>query len=327
MIEMPLIVIGICLVMSFLFSGMEAGVLALSRLRVRQLMRAGNPSALILHNFLESPENFIWTILVGNTLANLAAVGLVVMLLQRELAQWPAALAASFAVAVFLFYALCELLPKMLFRMFPNRLCLALAGPFRFIHLVLAPLVALMTRLAGLLLRWTGGRTFTGHLFGSREEMRLFMQESAQGLTSEERAMINRVLDLQNITVRNITVPMDQVTTVATGTPMNEVLRLSQEKKSFRFPVWRGDDGSRRIVGVLSLRAILYQAELDLGKLAGDYVRPALYLEEGMRLETALQRMQRSGQRLAIVLGRDQREIGVVSLQNVLQVIFGEVRL
>ena len=55
------------------------------------------------------------------------------------------------------------------------------------------------------MLRWTGGRTFTGHLFGSREEMRLVMQESSQGLTSEERVMINRVLDLQNVTIQQVT--------------------------------------------------------------------------------------------------------------------------
>ncbi len=88
---------------------------------------------------------------------------------------------------------------------------------------------------------------------------------------------------------------------------------------------WRG--AQRRIAGIVSLRALMYQAELDANKLAGDYVKPAFYMEEGMRLEAALKRMQRSGQRLGIVLGRDQREVGVVSLQDILKVIFGEVRL
>ncbi|HZQ46406.1 MAG TPA: CNNM domain-containing protein [Verrucomicrobiae bacterium] len=322
------LVIGFCLVLSFLFSGMESGVLALSRLRIRQLMRAGNPSARVLHGYLESPENFLWTILVGNTLANLVAVGLVVILLYQWLGQWPALLLISYLVAIFLFYALCELLPKMFFRMFPNRLSLAMAGPFRFIHLALSPLVLLMTKLSGGLLRWTGGKIFSGHLFGSREEMRLFMQESAHGLTSEERLMINRVLDLQNSTVRNITIPMEKVVTITTQTPMAEALKVAQENKLSRLPVWRVEEGGqRRIVGIVSLRAVLYQADLDLTKMAGDYVKPALYMQGEMGLEAALQRMQRSGQRLGIVLGADQREIGIVSLQDILKVIFGEVRL
>src|SRR5579872_3219157 len=234
-----LLVIGLCLVLSFLFSGMEAGVLALSRLRIRQLMRAGDPRARVLNRYLESPENFLWTILIGNTLANFIAVGLLVILLHEWLGRLPALLLIAFLAVMFLFYAFFELLPKMLFRMFPNRLCLGMAAPFRFIHLGLSPLVSLMTRLSRGLLRWTGGKTFTGHLFGSREEMRLVMQESAQGLTSEERVMINRVLDLQNVTVRHVTIPMDQTATVTTQTPMGEALRLSQEMKFSRLPVWR----------------------------------------------------------------------------------------
>ena len=139
--------------------------------------------------------------------------------------------------------------------------------------------------------------------------------------------MINRVLDLQNSTVRNITIPMAKVATITTQTPMAEALKLSQDSKLSRLPVWRVENGQRRIVGIVSLRAVLYQADLDLSKTAGDYVKPALYMQEEMRVEAALKQMQRSGQRLGIVLGRDQREIGIVSLQDILKVIFGEVRL
>jgi putative hemolysin len=320
------LIIGVCAVLSFLFSGMEAGVLALSRLRIRHMMRAGDPRARVLVEYLDRPENFLWTILVGNTLANLVAVSLLVLLLHKLLGQWPALLALSFILAMFLFYALCELLPKMLFRMFPNRLTLMMARPFRFIRRALSPVVAVMTALSQGLLHWTEGKTFRGLMFGSREEMRLVMQESAQGLTSEERLMINRVLDLQNIRVHDITIPMVNVANVTTQTPMAEALRISQELKLSRLPVWRVEGGQRRVVGILSLRAVLYQAELDPAKTAGDYVKPALYMPEETRLEAALKRMQRSGQRLAIVLGHDGKEVGIVGLQDILKVIFGEVR-
>jgi putative hemolysin len=321
------LVLAALMLLSFLFSGMEAGVLALSRLRVRQLVRAGNHRAQTLQGYLERPENFLWTILVGNTLANLAVVGLLTGQLYRWLGDWPVLLTVVFLAVMFLFYALCELLPKMLFRMFPNRLCLGMAGPFRFIHFALSPLVAIMTRLSRGLLHWTGGRTFTGNLFGSREEMRLFMQESSQGLTSEERQLINRVLDLQNITVRNVAIPMEKVATVTTQTSMGEALKLSLERNVLQLPVWQSDHGTRRIAGLVSLRAVLYQAALDVNRTAGDYLKPAFFLDGETRLEEALKRMQRSGQRLAIVLGHDQRETGIVSLQDILKVIFGEVRL
>src|SRR5882757_9642830 len=69
------LVLILCLLLAFLLSGMEAGVFALNRLRVRRLARAGRPSAKLLNGFLEKPEKFLWTILVGNTLANFLILG------------------------------------------------------------------------------------------------------------------------------------------------------------------------------------------------------------------------------------------------------------
>jgi len=153
------------------------------------------------------------------------------------------------------------------------------------------------------------------------------MQESSHSLSAEEKKMINRVLDLQNITVAQVATLLVNTVTVTTDTPMDEVLKISREKNVTRLPVVQKSDTRERIIGVLSLKKLLYRADLDLAKKAGDYVTPAFYLPADLPLEEALRRMQRSRRRLAIVLGRDQKEIGVISLQDILRVIFGEVGL
>jgi putative hemolysin len=320
-------IFGLCLVVSFVLSGMEAGVFALSRLRIRQQMRAGRPSAKLLHSYLENPEDFLWTILVGNTVANFLILGWFIVKLHDALSEYRLWFVVVFSVAVLLFYALFDLLPKMLFRMLPNRLCLVLARPFRLLHMALRPLVALVETFSDVLLRVRGGKAFTGHLFGNREELRLVMQESAQALTSEERTMINRVLDLQTLTVRQVMKPLEKAVAIAAQTPVSSALALCREQHLTRLPVWETRDGQKRIVGVLGLNSLLYQGEPDGGRPVGAYVSPALFLDEDLRLEVALRRLQRSGQRLAVVLGRERREIGIVSLQDVLKVIFGEVSL
>lgn len=326
----PLILLFLlCVGLSFFLSGMETGVFALSRLRIRHLMRQGNPRARALHGYLERPENFLWTILVGNTLANVGAVSIGVWWLYGALHEWSWLLVAALVAGILVFYAALELLPKMVFRLYPNRLCMALALPFRLVHLALKPLVAPVTLISRWLLRLTGGRRFTGHLFGNRDELRLVMQESAQGLTTEERAMISRVLDLQNITIREITTPISQVVAVPAQTPVAEVLALARERGINRLPVWREEQwqGKRRVEGLLNIWSLLFAEKLDERKTARDFLKPALFLDDEMRLEVALRQMQRTGQRLAIVLGRDQRELGIVSLQDILKVIFGEVKL
>jgi putative hemolysin len=312
---------------SFFLSGMEAGVFSLNRLRIRQLARRGRPAAQLLHRYLDKSENFLWTILVGNTLASFVVVWLGVVVLRGWLHEDPWLFLVAWTLCVFLFYASCDLLPKMLFRMFPNRLCLALVYPFRLVHGVLSPGVALVTRLAEGLLRWTAGRIFTGTLFANRDELRQVMQESAQGFTSEERGMINRVLDSQNLTVRQIAVPLARAVTVSTTTPMSEVLELCRGRNLTRIPVWQDDGARRRIAGLVSLKSLLYQGDLDLTRTAGDYMKPALFVPEGARLEEVLGRMQRSGQRLAIVLAHDHAELGIVCLEDVLRAMIGEVKL
>jgi CBS domain containing-hemolysin-like protein len=321
------VILTVCLALSFLLSGMEAGVFALNRLRVRQMARAGRPSAKLLHGFLENPERFMWTILVGNTLVNFFIIGWMVTKLYEWLPGHGVWLVAVFMVVVFLFYALFDLLPKMLFRVHPNQFCLWTAHVFRLVHFTLRPLVTLVERTSVMVLRWTGGRAFTGRLFGNREEMRAVMQESAQAFTSDERAMINRVLDLQNFTVRQIATPLAQTVTVETGTPIGEALRLARERKFSRLPVWETRDGRQCIAGLLMLGPLLFRGDLDLQKPAVAYMTPALFLDEDTRLEIALQRMQRAGERLAIVLARDGRESGVVTLEDILKVMFGEVKL
>jgi putative hemolysin len=316
-------VFAICLAVAFLLSGMEAGVLALSRIRIRRLMRAGNRRAEVLHGYLEHPENFLWTILVGNTLANFIALGIGAIALHRQFVSQPLLLFVMYFGGVLLFYTFFELLPKILFRLYPNRLCMLMSVPFRLVHIIVRPVVVIMTVVSEILLALRGGKRFTGHLFGNRDELRLVMQESAQSFTSEERVMINRVLDLQNVSVGHVSVPLSRVVMVPETTPFPELFKLFRERAFSRIPVWRAENGSRRIAGVVVLKTLVFETEPESGKTARDFLKPALFLDAEMRLERALRQMQRAGQRLAIVVDRSGREIGIISLHDILQMIFG----
>ena len=316
-----------CLLLSFLLSGMEAGVFALNRLRVRRLARTGNRKAQILQQLLARPERFLWTTVVGNTFVNFLILGWVITQVHEHFTGRLPVIIPLLAVAVFLFYAFFDLLPKMLFRAQPNRLCIALARLFRAVSVVLSPVVWLVEEMARAALRWTGARAFTGRMFGNREEMRAVMAEAAQALTGEEHAMVNRVLDLQNYTVAQIVTPLERTVAVEAQTPLAAVLKLAQAKNLTRLPVWEVRDGRRRLAGLLDINVLLYREGLDLNRSAAEFMMPALFVDEEARLEVALRRMQRAGQRLAIVLARDRREIGVVALEDILRLMFGEVKL
>jgi CBS domain containing-hemolysin-like protein len=145
--------------------------------------------------------------------------------------------------------------------------------------------------------------------------------------STEERAMINRVLDLENLTVRQITKPLAEAITISSDATVEEALKQFRENNVTRLPVWQLRGNVRRIAGLISAESVMFGAVPEPTRKVADLIGPALFLEEDLRLDVALERLQRGGQRLAVVLGRDGQEVGVVSLADILKTIFGEVKL
>lgn len=324
-LQLPVLFLAV-LISAFL-SGMEAAVMALSRLRIRQWVREGRPGARALQGCLANPENFLWTLLVGNTLANFVVVVITVGWLDAQVRQAPATFWSMIALTAFVLYFVVDLLPKALFRQFPNGLALWLVWPFRIVHAVLWPLVSLIEGFTARLLQWTGGRTVTRQFFSNRNEVRDLVLDPSTQLEPTERTLIHRVLDLKYRTVGQIARPLALADTVDVITPVEEIIRLCREKGHTRLPVWESRQNRARIAGIVSLKNILYDVSGASRTTAGDYLRPALFLEESLPMEDALRRLQRSGQPLAIVVDAARRERGFVTLVDVLGTVFGEVSL
>jgi len=321
-----MILLPLFLAISFLCAGMEAGVMALGRWRIRQQAREGRRRAKVLMAYLDKPENFLWTILVANTLAVFGSISMIVYQLYFGLRGHQFVAMTAFVVSLILFYAICDLFPKVLFRMYPNRLCMAVAIPFQLVHLAMAPLASLIQRFSNLFLRWTGGMAYTGKIFSSRKEFRSAVQDSTEGLSKEERVMITRVLDLQQTSVGTITLPfarLPQLTAQLTGA---ELLTAARDANRNHLPVWE-DASRRRVAGVVDFRAILYGDEAQRARPIGVRIIPALYISDHVAVEEALRRLQRSGQQIAVVLDADRREVGIVGFEEILRSIFGEVKI
>jgi putative hemolysin len=322
-----MLVLPACLAVSFLCSGMEAGLFTLGRWRIMQQMRAGQARAERLYGYLQETENFLWTVLIGNTIAFFGAMWIVAIALLRAVEGHSAWFWFTFLAAAFVFYVFCDLLPKTVFRKFPNRLCLILSAPFRLLHIALSPLVSLVEGIAKLLLRWTGGRTYKGQVFSNRNELRLLMEDTPETLTTEERGMMDRVFDLNSIAVRQLTIPFARFPTLSTSERVEDSVMRFRELPQNVLPVWSADGAQRRIAGFVDVKRLIFSEELDLKDPLAKHLTPPIYLDEDLRLHEALRRMQRSGRRIGVVAGRDGRELGLITLEAILRFIFGEVKL
>ena len=234
---------------------------------------------------------------------------------------WPMLLATGLAV-----YLVCELLPKRLFQRMPNRLCLWLLPVFAAIHWMLSPAVFLVGRFAQALLWVTGDRALSSRLFANRDELKALIQSSTGELSKTERSLINRVIDAQNLTLSRVAKPLDSAQSVTASASLEEIRDLCRREGRTRMPVWNTQGSGRRIEGIISLKDVLYSEQNGRRKTARDWLRPALFLDDSMRIEEALRVFQRSGEHLAIVRGPGGVEMGIVTLSDVLGALFLEVQ-
>ena len=321
-----LILIIILLIVSaasaFIFSGIEAGVSTINRVRIKKNMREGNKAAALLLNFQREPKTFYFTVLLGNTIAN-GVFAVVLVLLLHRISSGPL-FWCLFLLCIFSLFTGCNLLPKKLFSQFPEDLSLAVARPIRVIQIMLTPLVSILQALFGKTLAGAVGQPLAKPLFRNREGLKKLMEDSDDSLSDEERTMISQVLRLSERTLAQAAIPLNLSVTASADSPISSVIALCKNHRIARVPVWKFGGGQRKVVGIVTLKTSLYKENYDGDKPASEYMQPALFLPADLKVETALKRMQRSGQWLAIVTSESQKEAGIVSLQDILKVVFSD---
>ena len=149
------------------------------------------------------------------------------------------------------------------------------------------------------------------------------MEESDNSLSAEERFMISQVLRLSERTLGQVAIPLNLSITASADTKISEIVKLCEKHRIGRIPIWKFTGGQRKVIGITTLKTSLYKSDYDENKLASHYIQPALFLPSDLKVEAALKRMQYSGNWLAIVTSTSQRETGIVALQDILKVVFG----
>jgi len=315
--------IVICFAVSFLCSGMEAGLFSLSRFRIKSLATRGHARAKILADYLEAPERFLMSVMIGNTIAGFTAFGIVAATLYKRFSHSGIVAVALFFGFVFLFYTVSDLLPKMMYRAQPERFCLVSARAFRILQVFLRPFEWIVERVVTILsaiLHIPPKRIFLG-----RNEIRFMMEEWLKNMSTDEQTMVRRVLDLQVLRVKHLTKPFSEVVTVDASTLVEDVLTVAQTFNFTRLPVWGMKDGRKHIIGIIDVDEVVFSGVQFTGTVAGELAKPVTSVDEDLPVGVALSRMRRVGDRIAIVTQKDGRPMGIVTLTDIVQTIFGRV--
>jgi CBS domain containing-hemolysin-like protein len=308
---MMVVLLLACWFVSFLFAGIEAGLLALDPVRLRHRAKSGDRAAQRLQKMLEHRERLLITVLLATNAADIIA--LIILTREFVLAFGMIGYPLAILVALPVYLLFLGVLPKSLFRRFPLRAVVRLSRLLELATKILWPLHAV----GEFVQRSVFARAkHPSRLFAGREELKLITVQSEHGgaLSPTERAMIHNVVDFTSVKVRDVMVPLPNTITLNPEDPPAKALRLSESSGIDRFPVLAAD---AKPLGLINVFDILF----DTGEPQPlrYYMRRIITASENESAYPLVRRLRAARVGLAAVVDRQARLAGIVALEDLVR--------
>jgi len=325
-----LALVGLILLNAF-FVAAEYGLVTSRRTRIMELEHEGNRRARQVLKITADPPRFIAAMQLGVTFASLAIGALGEQVLAHKFDTWMASVLAvilALLIVTYIEVVIGELVPKGIALGHPERTALWVSAPVRAFFTVADPLIWLLQRSTEAVLKLLGltppGAEHEAH---SEAELRMLLSSAAeQGeIEHEEQEMVYKVFDFADKEVADVMVPRPDVVAISIDLPTEDALQAVLESPYTRYPVYRGslDD----VVGILHVRDLI-EAMVERGLPAVDIeelVRPAYMVPETKDLAALLTEFRRTNQHLAVVIDEYGSVEGIVTLEDLLEEIVGEI--
>lgn len=320
------------------FVAAEFALVSVRRTRIDQLADEGNRTAQATQSALKNLDLYIAATQLGITMASLA-IGFVAepaiehllepLLHQTalsEAAEKGIAIGVAFAISTVLHIVFGELAPKSLALQRNEQVALAVIRPLLAFAAVFKPIIYLLNAIGNGVVRMFGLKAVTGHHNAhSEEEIRMIVSASSEEgvLEDDEKELVYNVFDLSDTVVRSVMTPRVDMIVTDGASPVRRLLELNAEHGYSRVPVYQ--DTPDNIVGVAHTGDVLRHLE-DLDQLTvADVMRPTFYVPESMSIKDLLTKMRQRKAHLAIVVDEFGGTAGLVTLEDALEEIVGEI--
>ena len=323
------LVLGLVLVLalSAFFSGSETALMSLDRYRLQHLERT-KPKGALVRDVVAHPEKVLGTILTGNVFVNTAAGALLTYAVTVVVAsedQKARTISVATIVLTALILVFGEMLPKSLAARHPESWSLLVIRPIAALIRLGAPVVWLLTRVSNGFLSLFGVSTGALSSAVTLEEFKGILY--AGGVPEEERGsrrqMLRRVIDLGEKRVAEIMVPRTEMVAVEKDTPLEGIVRLIQNRRFSRMPVY--DATLDNIVGVLFAKDVLTYWGAHIPFRLEQVLRKTYFIPDSAKVEQAIEQLQHQRTHLALVVDEHGGIEGLVTLEDLLEEIVGEL--
>ncbi|HIE08550.1 MAG TPA: HlyC/CorC family transporter [Armatimonadetes bacterium] len=304
----------------------ETSLLSVGRGRLRRMAKEGSKSAKVALSLAEKPERLLGTTIVAVDVSLVGATVLTAhIVIHRLRAPGYVGVAASVLTIVVLVF--CEIIPKGVALRKPLSVALLVARPFFVLVTLMAPVVRLVSAVGRGMSRLLGGtgREPKDALVEARLKALVTVGRDQGALGEHESRLIDEILEFGQIRVNEIMVPRTDMVAVPAETPIGEVVKVVMEKGFSRIPVYEGSRDN--VVGVAYIKDLI--GHLRAGRTevpVREVMRRPYLVPETKRVEELLREMRRNRVHIAIVVDEFGGTAGLVTLEDLLEEIVGEIR-
>jgi CBS domain containing-hemolysin-like protein len=341
-IALKLAVVLVLVLANGFFVASEFALVTVRRSRISALVADGNKRARTVIRILDNLTAYISAFQLGVTLASLALgwVGedtvahMLEPLLARLLPGGASAVAAhsiaivlAFASISYLHIVLGEIVPKTFALERAERMALAVALPIHIFYRVFKAPISLLDTSASVIVRWMGLHSSAEQTAAyTEEELRhlVGLSHKSGHLIEDERQLINNVFDFTEATVESVMVPRTEIEALDAELGAAGMLDVFEQTRYSRMPIYR--DSLDNIIGIVLQKDLSRIVRRGQPAELAEFVRPALFIPTGVKLNEALRTLRRSSEHMAMVVDEHGGVEGLVTLEDLLEEIVGDIR-
>jgi len=316
-------VLIVLLLLSAFFSSAETSMTSVNKIKILSLAEQGNKKARTLLKILEDSGRMLSTVLIGNNIVNLTASALATSLSIRIWGSTAVGLATGVLTLLILIFG--EISPKTLATIHSEKLALNYAGTIIFLMRILTPVIFLVNNLSLLFLRLMRVDPSAKMNTMTEHELRTILDVSHEDgvIESEERQMIYNVFDFGDSLAKDIMVPRVDMVFVNVNSTYQEVITIFKEEKFTRLPVYEGTTDN--VIGVIIIKdLIFYDVSREFN--IRDIMREPHFTYEYKKTSELMLEMRQDFINFTIVLDEYGATAGLVTLEDLLEEIVGEIR-
>jgi CBS domain containing-hemolysin-like protein len=323
-IQLQLLLLLVCFMASFFFSGIESGVICVNRARLMHLVRNGVRRAILLSRFRNDLQGFMATVLVANNLSNVMLSVLSASLSNAIFPQQHGMQTVWAVVMACLLLFFSEYLPKLFFSTRPLRRTLLVIPVFNIVDKLLYPLAKIVLVITELVMPKAKNKEDQRFLI-TREYIEDVLKDSREGaqITSMERAMIHRVLGLHDKTASQIMTPVEKIVSITENMTMRDCFQKVNDMGYVRLPVFSADGA--RCVGVLSVLDVFAISPNPADVPVRTFMRPPIFVDPAMAADDLLPMMRKKRQHMVFVRNEERKVAGIITVENILTVLTGNL--